>query len=144
MLTLSDRFNIALCTNPPIPFVGDAGRSGEIRPCARDIVIPLPAPIRSSASNESVSDGAASSCDSANGKTGFESLTLSPDMEVAFDILLLHAALPRTEPALEGELDRALSGGGLVASSDSTVDSLDMPGSCLRPEIEPVSDALSS
>lgn len=46
-MTLSDRFIIALCTNPPIPFVGDAGRepglskrSGEMRPCDGDIAKP--------------------------------------------------------------------------------------------------------
>lgn len=35
LLTLSERLSIALCTNPPSPFVGDAGRSvrsGDIRP----------------------------------------------------------------------------------------------------------------
>lgn len=144
MLTLSDRFSIALCTKPPIPFVGEAGRSGEIRPCARDIVIPLPEPIRSSASSEPASEGATSPCESGTEKTGFESLALSPDMDVASDILLLQAALPRTEPACDGELERALAGGGLVASSDSTVDSLDIPGSCLLPDNDPVSDALSS
>jgi hypothetical protein len=45
LFTLSDLFIIALCTNPPIPFVGDAGRSrrsGEIRPCVGDIAIARP------------------------------------------------------------------------------------------------------
>lgn len=40
LFTLSDRFNIALCTKPPMPLVGDAGRStlsGDIRPCVGDI-----------------------------------------------------------------------------------------------------------
>lgn len=32
LLTLSDLLSIALCTNPPSPFVGDDGRSGERRP----------------------------------------------------------------------------------------------------------------
>lgn len=41
LFTLSDLFIIALCTKPPMPFVGDAGRSnlsGEIRPCDGDIL----------------------------------------------------------------------------------------------------------
>ncbi len=40
LLTLSDLFIIALCTKPPMPFVGDGGlstRSGEIRPWEGDI-----------------------------------------------------------------------------------------------------------
>ena len=32
LLTLSDRFIMALCTNPPMPFVGERGRVGEARP----------------------------------------------------------------------------------------------------------------
>lgn len=37
---LSDRFIIALCTNPPMPFVGEPDRSaldGEVRPDVGDI-----------------------------------------------------------------------------------------------------------
>lgn len=30
--TLSVRFIMALCTKPPIPFVGETGRAGEVRP----------------------------------------------------------------------------------------------------------------
>lgn len=40
LFTLSDRFIIALWTNPPIPLVGDIGRSilsGEMRPWEGDI-----------------------------------------------------------------------------------------------------------
>jgi hypothetical protein len=33
LLTLSDRFIIALCTNPPKPFVGDTGLSGRLLVC---------------------------------------------------------------------------------------------------------------
>jgi hypothetical protein len=43
LLTLSDLFIMALCTNPPIPFVGDTGLpnlSGEIRPWEGDIAKP--------------------------------------------------------------------------------------------------------
>ena len=43
LFTLSDLFIMALCTKPPIPFVGEAGRSnlsGEIRPCEGDIARP--------------------------------------------------------------------------------------------------------
>lgn len=44
LLTLSDLFIIALCTNPPIPLVGEIGRSslsGEIRPWDGDIASDL-------------------------------------------------------------------------------------------------------
>ena len=39
LLTLSLRLSIALCTNPPMPLVGDTGRSrsGEMRPCVGDM-----------------------------------------------------------------------------------------------------------
>jgi hypothetical protein len=65
-------------------------------------------------------------------------------MDVLVEKRLLKAALPRTEPRREpGELERMLSAGGLLISG-STVDSRDMPGSCLLPDTEPSSDALSS
>ena len=45
LFTLSDLFIIALCTNPPRPFVGEVGRSlrsGDMRPCEGDIAIARP------------------------------------------------------------------------------------------------------
>jgi hypothetical protein len=58
---------------------------------------------------------------------------------------LLSAALPLPELVREGELERKLSGGGLDGvASGSAVESRDMPGSCLFPEIGLASDALSS
>jgi len=50
LFTLSDRFIMALCTKPPIPFVGDAGRSslsGDIRPCEGDIARARPSDLDS-------------------------------------------------------------------------------------------------
>ena len=44
LLTLSDLFIIALCTKPPSPLVGEAGRSilsGESRPCDGDMASDL-------------------------------------------------------------------------------------------------------
>lgn len=41
---------MALCTKPPMPFVGDAGRSslsGEIRPCEGDIARARPSDLGS-------------------------------------------------------------------------------------------------
>ena len=35
LFTLSDRFIMALCTNPPIPLVGEAERVGDVRPSVR-------------------------------------------------------------------------------------------------------------
>jgi hypothetical protein len=67
-----------------------------------------------------------------------------PEMEVLVEKRLLSIALPRAEPPRDpGELERMLSGGGLLISG-STVDSRDMPGSCLLPDIEPASEAVSS
>ena len=43
LFTLSLRLSMALCTKPPIPFVGEAGRSmrsGEILPCVGDMARP--------------------------------------------------------------------------------------------------------
>jgi hypothetical protein len=67
-----------------------------------------------------------------------------PDIDVLVEKRLLSMALPRTEPPRDpGELERRLSGGGLLISG-SIVDSRDMPGSCLLPAIEPASEAASS
>lgn len=33
LLTLSDRLSMALCTKPPMPFVGEIGRPEAVRPC---------------------------------------------------------------------------------------------------------------
>jgi len=43
LLTLSDRLSIALCTKPPIPFVGEGGLSTDIRLCNEGIVRPIAA-----------------------------------------------------------------------------------------------------
>lgn len=149
LFTLSLRFIMALCTNPPMPFVGDVGRSrsGDILPCVGDIASPRIEPVGSPPSiEEPCSDGGANFCESRVGRGDFNFPVGSaspPERDVLEEKRLLHAALPRTEPICEGELDRTLSGGGLVASG-STVDSRDMPGSCLLPELEPASEVLSS
>jgi hypothetical protein len=67
-----------------------------------------------------------------------------PDIDVLAEKRLLSTALPRAEPPRDpGEVERTLSGGGLLISG-STVDSRDMPGSCLLAEVEPASEATSS
>lgn len=39
LFTLSERLIIALCTNPPMPLVGDGVRSGNIRPMDGDMAV---------------------------------------------------------------------------------------------------------
>lgn len=64
---------------------------------------------------------------------------------VVFEYLLpLQAALPLTELAREGEIERASSRRGLVGLSDSTVDSRDMPGSLILPDAGGASTTRSS
>jgi hypothetical protein len=96
---------------------------------------------------EACSEGGANFCESStgNGERVFATDSASPpDIEVLVEKRLLSIALPRTEPPRDpGELERRLSGGGLLISG-STVDSRDMPGSCLFPDIEPASEAVSS
>ena len=150
LLTLSLRLSMALCTKPPMPLVGDTGRSrsGDILPCVGDMASPRAALVLSPPStDEPCSEGGANFCESSTGRGDrvFAMLSASPpDIDVFVEKRLLNIALPRTEPPREpGELDRMLSGGGLLISG-STVDSRDMPGSCLLPDMEPTSEALSS
>jgi hypothetical protein len=94
------------------------------------------------------SEGGANFCESSigSGDRVFVMDSASPpESEVLVEKRLFNIALPRTEPPRDpGELDRKLSGGGLLISG-STVDSRDMPGSCcFLPDIEPASEAVSS
>ena len=67
-----------------------------------------------------------------------------PDIDVLLEKRLLMTVLSRTEPRREpGELERALSAGGLPMSC-SVADSRAMPGNCLLPDTDPVSEAVSS
>jgi hypothetical protein len=142
--TLSLRLSMALWTKPPMPLVGDAGRSGDILPCVGDM-----ARARAALSPASVdcSDGGANLCESSVG-SGERVMVMEsaspPDMDVLVEKRLLSMALPRIEPPRDpGELERTLSGGGLPMSG-STVDSRDMPGSCLLLDMELASEAVSS
>lgn len=154
LLTLSLRLSMALCTKPPMPFVGDAdrSRSGDILPCVGDMASPRAARSLSPPStDEPCSDGGANFWDSSTGRGVLPLLADSespPEIDVLVEKRLLIMVLPRTEPPREpGELERTLSAGGLPTSG-SMVDSRDMPGNCLRPDtepdIEPVSEAVSS
>lgn len=51
--------------------------------------------------------------------------------------------IPRIEPSLDGDAERALSGVELVRSSGSAVLSLEIPGNGLQPTIDAVSDRSS-
>lgn len=148
LLTLSLRLSMALWTNPPMPLVGDAGRSGDILPCVGDMASPrTEAAVSPPSTEELCSEGGANFWESRIGRGDrvFAIASASPpDIEVLVEKRLLNMALPRTEPPREaGELDRTLSGGGLLISG-SMVDSRDMPGSCLFPEVEPMSETVSS
>jgi hypothetical protein len=142
LLTLSLRFSIALCTKPPMPLVGDEGRSGDILPWVGDMASPRTEPVWSPPFTEDpCSEGGANFCESNIGSGDFalpRPSTSAPATVSGLERRALRAVLPRKEV-----LERTLSGGGLVGSV-STVVSLDKPGSCLLPDMEPVSDALSS
>jgi hypothetical protein len=147
LLTLSLRLSMALCTKPPMPFVGDDGRSGDILPCVGDMASSR-APLElSPPSNAGLcSEGGANFWESSTGSGDrpFAADSASPDIDVLAEKRLLMVALSRTEVGRDpGELDRMLPGGGLLISG-STVDSRDMPGSCLLPDAEAASDAVSS
>ena len=158
LLTLSLRFMLALRTKPPMPFVGDTGRSrsGDMRPCVGDMSGPRAAPALSPLSPVvPCSDGGANFCDSSVGKGDrVAAVSVSPpDIDVAAEKRLLIAVLRPIEPPLDvGRLEGVLPMGGLASSgsfvemvdSREVVESRDMPGSCLLPDIDPASDALSS
>jgi hypothetical protein len=150
LLTLSLRLSMALCTKPPMPFVGDAerSRSGEILPWVGDMASARAARSLSPPSTEEpCSEGGANFWESSIGR-GVRPLTAEsespPDIEVLVEKRLLIMVLPRTEPPREpGELERTLSVGGLPISC-SVAESRDMPGNCRRPDTDPVSEAASS
>lgn len=158
LLTLSLRLRLALSTKPPMPFVGDTGRSrsGDILPCAGDICGPRAAPASSPPSAVAPgSDGGANLCESSVGRGDRVAAGSAspPETDVAAEKRLLVAVLPRIEaPRDVGRLDGVLSVGGLASAgsfveavdSRETVESRDMPGSCLLPDMDPASDALSS
>lgn len=150
LLTLSLRLSMALCTKPPMPFVGEVerSRSGDILPCVGDMASPRAALASSPPStDEPCSEGGANFWESRTGRADrvFAAASVSPpEMDVFVEKRLLSMALPRAEPPREaGELERALSGGGLLISG-SIVDSRDMPGSWRLPDTDPASEAPSS
>jgi hypothetical protein len=139
LLTLSLRLSMALCTNPPMPLVGDAGRSvrtGEMRPCVGDIAKARPEAASSSASCSDVdddgNDGKANFCDSNCGKgdlAGRDGSLLVPTIDVFAD----RRTLPRPLSARGGEPVPKLD-----------FESRDMPGSCLLPKAGSASATSSS
>src|SRR5579871_253579 len=102
LLTLSDLLSIALCTNPPIPFVGDGDRAAVLEE-----------------ESEGFKDGASSG--------NFES---NPDDVIGnLLVLKLKVELVLIEFVLDGDEERKSSGGGLLELSVAPRESLDMPGS---------------
>jgi hypothetical protein len=130
LFTLSDRFIIALCTNPPMPLVGDIGRStlsGEIRPCVGDIAKPR--------LSEWVSAGGSRICAGVKGigePKPLESFGLS--------LYVALAPLPYTALVLEN-VDGVCADSSNLSGSD---DCRDIPGICiLVEEFDPWSDLSS-
>lgn len=102
LLTLSDRLSMALCTNPPMPFVGD----GDLAAILED-------------ESEGFKDGASSG--------NFES---DPDDAMGNLPVPMFKVVPvLTEFALDGDEERTSSGGGLLELSAAPRESLDIPGS---------------
>lgn len=133
-----------------MPFVGDVerSRSGEILPWVGDMASARAArSVSPPSTEEPCSEGGANFCESNTGRGVLPFTTESespPEIDVLVEKRLLITVLPRTEPPREpGELERALSAGGLPMSC-SAVESRDMPANCLRPDTDPVSEAVSS
>lgn len=127
LLTLSDLFMKALCTNPPMPFVGDVGRSVAFasRACDDDMLGVRSRPDCSPSVVEIVrSDmGDASACASSAATSDFRSGLLLVEVRV------FEKALSRMEPVREVVSDFTLSdGAGLASLAGSTEASRDMPG----------------
>ena len=145
LLTLSDRFSIALCTNPPRPLVGELGRSkrsGEILPCDGDIASVRPAD-KTSPSREDLISGDGGS----NRwllKIGRGERTRLADETAEFEYRWLPPEMPFIDPSLDVEIERTLSGGGLSSFSGSNEVSLDMPGKRTLLVADAVSDISSS
>lgn len=95
--TVSERFIMALWTNPPIPFVGDDGRSGESRRWVGD------------------GGNCSSVLDSAFGGSNLWTLDdgsgepspVAVDTDDMLEYRLLTVLSPKVELALEGERDRS-------------------------------------
>lgn len=117
LLTLSDLFIIALCTKPPIPFVGDGGRSslsGEIRPCDGDIAKPR-------ASDKESIFGGSNLCALVSGTGDPRPELLEPSWSPAL--------------LLDGEEEADRSGVSVMAFSFETL--RDIPGICTLAEFDP-------
>lgn len=147
LLTLSERLSMALCTKPPRPLVGEAGRSmrsGDIRPCEGDIATPL---------LESGSLPLDETSDAAGSKLGLAKLGIGglgpseDDMEVDLVYWYCRMEVPLVESVLEGEIERTLSETGLLCLSGTIADSLgslDMPGKRILPANDVVLGVISS
>jgi hypothetical protein len=129
LLTLSERFSIALCTNPPRPLVGDgerSKRSGEIRPCEGDM-----ANVRRPGGRSPLCDDV----ESDDGSSNFwlwrvakgERKLLADDSDAEVECLMPKLDLLRMDPSSDGEIERTPSVGGLASFGSSTL------GPCERP-----------
>lgn len=130
LLTLSVRFNMALCTKPPMPLVGDAGRSEVRRVWAVDMVRPSTGASPSAVGGRS-EVGNGNFCESSEGRGDLASDLRSSDIEAMLVGRLFQVVLPRTEVILDVGLGSAGSGGGLeppALLSDTESVSFAIPG----------------
>lgn len=93
---LSERFIMALWTNPPRPFVGDTGRSGELRP--------EDAGVRTSDAADGASPFRGSNLWEEDNGTG-EPRPPVVDTEDMLEYLFPTLLVPNIELALDGERD---------------------------------------
>jgi hypothetical protein len=148
LLTLSDRFIIALWTKPPMPLVGDDGRSVVFarRAWEEDMVNVLLRPACSpSVTDEVFSDiGEFFSWPSSAAMRDLRSGLLLVD-ERTVENAALEAVLFLTDPARDAVSELTLSeGAGLLALMGSVVVSRDMPGSPRLPDAKLSLDMESS
>lgn len=127
LVWLSERFIKALWTKPPIPLVGDDGRSLVLvrRAWDADIVGVRP---RVGGSLVSVVTEDLVDCV----RKGRSLLAFPSEIEGVPEDLALHARSSRIEPNLDGVSDETLSGAGLVVRSSFRGLSFDIPGNPLR------------
>ncbi len=136
LLTLSLRFIIALCTKPPIPFVGELGRSAALarRACDDEIErFRLKSPCCSVPVEEAWSDiGEACRCASSSARSDLRSALLSVAFEGVAETRLLAMPLSRAEVVVDALSDPKLSAGvGPAGLDGSDAVSRARPGSTL-------------
>lgn len=146
---LSERFNIALCTKPPMPFVGEAGRwsrSGDICPGNDAVVVVGGSKLISMSLLRGlwIVIGGLKMSEVFVRVGDVDSEKLKPGSEIGPESLLPFGKLPFTGPTTDGELIIVLPGNAMGSFSKLGVESLDIPGSFLLSGTEPLAFSVSS